>query len=361
MEALRTASPLDPSTVPDSGALYFFGLSIFTWGGVSFGLGGRFVERSRRAAERSGSHELAVYVRFMDFVQGFVVGSWGPGLELDEAFLERSIREGRLWEVFTYYGLAGELAIYRGDFARAEEWRARVEEVWDLYQHHVAQTNRFALPALLELERRRLGPALDAAERYYDENPEELLHLIALGVRGQVETLQGDLGAAEKSLERAAGIAARNKPLIPFHDSAWLRARYLLDLTLLEGALGAGDAARLRELRRRARRTGGATLRAASRVACRRTFAYRLAGRHAWLLGQRRKAQRWWERSLESGRNLGARPELARTHAELALRLGPGEALAGWSSEEHRLEALGLFERLGLEWDLARLEEQRFS
>jgi tryptophan synthase alpha chain len=63
--------------------------------------------------------------------------------------------------------------------------------------------------------------------------------------------------------------------------------------------------------------------------------------------------------TVEVGRRLGLRPEVARTCQEVGLRLGDGRyELEGRGSAAFLDEARRTFSELGLEWDLARLERR---
>src|SRR5262249_33018954 len=155
--------------------------------------------------------------------------------------------------------------------------------------------------------------------------------------------------AAEETLRHAEQLMAKSAPVPPFHASAYHRSRLLFDLAGLERA---GTAAR-RRWRARARRSARGALRSAARVAFRRTEVLRLAGRFRWLTGERRAALRLLRASLECGRALGARPEIARTCEEMGRCLlemgGPTAAAADGLDAQHYLaSARSLYEELAL-------------
>jgi hypothetical protein len=78
-------------------------------------------------------------------------------------------------------------------------------------------------------------------------------------------------------------------------------------------------------------------------------------------LGKQDRARGWWAKSIESARQLGARPELARTHREVGQRLShdTGLALNQMDAAAHLDTARRLFEELQLRWDLDQLEGER--
>jgi hypothetical protein len=136
---------------------------------------------------------------------------------------------------------------------------------------------------------------------------------------------------------------------IPYHLSFFHTARYLFDVAALE----AGGAPRGPLRRSRSKALG-----TAAKVASRRPQVYRLAGREAWLRGRRAAASRWWARALAEAERLGARPELARTLHEIAIRLSPEQAGPdGRTGAQCLAAAEALYRELRLARDLAGLEK----
>jgi hypothetical protein len=207
----------------------------------------------------------------------------------------------------------------------------------------------------MPLEQADLPRAIEAAAAYYDENPEDLLHILALGAKAKAQTLLGELEAAEETLRQAAEVVTRSSPVPPFHASSYHRSRFLLDLAQLEAAGSVDRRHWVRQAGRSARRA----MRVASKVAWRQTEVLRLAARYHALLGHRRSAQRLLARSAEVGERLGARPETARTYAEAArqLTVSPraGERFRDLDAAACFARARVTFEQLGMTWDLERL------
>jgi hypothetical protein len=180
------------------------------------------------------------------------------------------VRLGHLYWPVTYLGLLAEKRLYQGDFAGAERAVGQIDEIWQGYQYDLAKTNHYWLRTLSALEHGRFADARAAAIEYYEENPEDLLHLLALGCRAKSEVLLGDLDAAERSLAEASGIAKRLKRVPPYHASRFVAARLLLDLTRLEALPASGLAPK--SLRASLRRTS----RRHSRAPAHRVHALRL-------------------------------------------------------------------------------------
>ena len=355
LAGLNTLSQLDPGTVTNAGGLYAHAaVGIFSWGGLSFGLAHRFLEKSRRVIERAPERNVLINYRAMKFVHHFLEGDWSGAHAIDDEMLEKSLHEGRLWEVTTYLGLDAELLIAQGQFERARERIGRVDEIWETYQYDLAKSNHHALPTFLALEERRLEDAVRHAESYYEEIPDDPLHLLALSAKADAQLLQGDSRGANGTLARGRPIlesAGATAP--PFHRGRFLLSELSLELVDAAAALGSDTPEGARAPLKKARRHARQACSAAKRVALRRPVALRMDGRRAWLERRQGPALRTWERALETCRRLGTRPEEARVHAELAVWLAesdPTEAAA------HREQALQAFSDLGLKWDRARLE-----
>jgi hypothetical protein len=83
----------------------------------------------------------------------------------------------------------------------------------------------------------------------------------------------------------------------------------------------------------------------------------RLAGRAQQLLGRRRRALGFFGESIVLGEKLGARPETARTYAEIGRLLrAEGGRFRDLDAEGWRGRARDAFDGLGLLTDLERLE-----
>jgi tetratricopeptide (TPR) repeat protein len=296
----------------------------------------------------------------MRFAARVLEGDWADEHEIEPERIEASLRRGQLWGPTTYLGLFGEKQIHRGRFDEAQRCIEQIDEIRDLFRFDLAKTNYYYLNTLLPLERGDLARAIEAADAYYDHNPEDLLHILALSAKAKAQVLLGDLASAEISLALAGDLMASSAPVPPFHASAYHRSQLLFDVVALERAQESEPGQR-RHWRSRARRSVRAALRSAGHVAWRRTEVLRLAGRLRWLGGDERAAMSLMQRSLDAGHALGAQPEIARSYEELGRLLLHGGGSAG--SVPENLDARRCFElarttyqSLALTGDLARLE-----
>lgn len=355
---LRTLSPLDPYTVPESAAIYSGVVAIFSFGGLSFGIGGRFLDVASQLAEEGAVKERVLYYRTLRFLHNLLVGDWSEAHTVDLETIDEGLREGRFWEASTYLDLDIHRQIYQGNYEAAWQRIRKLAEIEDLYGHDLAASARLFNTASLHVERREFDDALRALEVYYDEHSEVLFNMIAMGTRARVSALRGDFDAAIQEIARARRFEREAGRVAPFHASYVHSARLLVDVLRLEQAMERGSAG-VRRLARQTRASRRRALATARKVAWRRAEALRLAGREAWLSRRSKEALDWWRQALDCATGLGARPEFARTLVDVARalqELDPHMTFMGRDAAGCLAEARRLFEELDLVSDLAETE-----
>jgi class 3 adenylate cyclase/tetratricopeptide (TPR) repeat protein len=361
IDGIRQLNSVDPTRIDRAGGQYAGCVAFFAYTGVLFGVGSRLLRRAEPLVDEQDPREMLLY-RFLDFIHNFMLGDWSEQHTATRELVEENLRLGDLWNVVNYVAMDAKRKLHQGRFSEAAEDLERVEKIQELYDYDLAKSNACAVRMFLELERRDLEAALRAAKVYYDGFDEHLLNLLALGSKAKIEILLGEREAAAETLQRAAKIVRRPGFLLPFHLSGYLLAVFWLDLLELEDAVAGGRRTGTWRLRRRARRSGRRAVRKAHKVAWQRPETYCLYGRWAWLAGRRRKALRWWGRSVDAAEQLGTQPELGRTYLEIGRRLDEepgGRNFRGMNAERCFEQAFDIFDALGLHWDLERLQEAR--
>ena len=69
---------------------------------------------------------------------------------------------------------------------------------------------------------------------------------------------------------------------------------------------------------KQALKIGKQAVRNSKKTASDRTEILQLIGTYHWLINKQYKARKWFDKAIQEGERLGARPDLARTYAEVA-------------------------------------------
>ena len=359
-------STVDPTTIDQAFAQWAGVALLFSYSGISFNFSRRAAKIAESLLREDRPADLFTY-HLMNFMRDYFEGLWERPSGVDDALIERVMRTGQLWDVDTFLGMDAYKHLDQGNWEAARVRLTKISEIAHDYGYSFAETNEMAIPIFTAVARRDLDTALDGVERYL-ERPEEMLNLIGLGNKAKILILKASqekpgrtLEAAGKTLEEADALLRRMGRATPFHSGWYRTAKLMYDVAELDRAAGSNDRALAATTRIRGAATVKAALRTAAALAMIRTEVYRFAGSYFWLLGKAKRATRWWEESLREGQRLGARPELARTHVEIARRLlrsaEKTREVAGKPAAAHLEVARRLFVDLDLDRDLARLSE----
>ena len=171
--------------------------------------------------------------------------------------------------------------------------------------------------------------------------------------------LRKDTAAAKSSLTHSEQIRRTQTFWPAWYAGSTLLAQFMLDLQLLEDAIGSNSRELIPVTAKAALKSGRKAVKNSAAFAAYRAENYRWMGVYYWLVGKQRKALKWFDRSLEEGRRLGARPDLARTYMEVGKRLMQPDSryreLNGIIATEYLDDAEELFRVMDLRWDLEQL------
>ena len=348
---LRRFNQIDPRMIDQACAMYVSCAGIFAYSGLSFTISERMLEIAKGLI-REGSIQDSFVYRAMYFTCHYLQGHWNQKYTIEEDLVEQALRYGQVWDVTLYLGLDCDRRLRQGDFAGARGLLAKLIAIKEEYGYAYAGSNHNGTRAILLLEERKLTDALQESERHCAASQEGTLQVMSLGMIAKARVLLGDRAGAAAALAHAAATTERADVVSPWHQSPYVVAQLLFDVTALEDCALRGDRTGWRSLKRAAVRSAPHALRVAAKVAKERTETYNLTGRLWWVLGRRRRALAWWAKSIDEGERMRARPELARTYLEVARRLPAGESMNGMNRDEYMHKARQLFLNLGLEWDL---------
>jgi hypothetical protein len=140
----------------------------------------------------------------------------------------------------------------------------------------------------------------------------------------------------------------------------YLMAQFEFNTKSLEEKLLSNDKDKILEYRKKAYRSAVAAKKILMhKYAVGRIEYFRLMGQFYWLVGKQKKALGWWHKSMEEGKNLGARADLARTYMEVGRRLLEPESrykeFNRLKAEQYLEKAKAMFQEMDLLWDIDEL------
>ena len=285
-----------------------------------YSVGKRLHARAGHAAQELGEDLALGYCNHFLGLHHYCTGQWNEALRV----LDRGARQLeaaghlRLWASCigaTYFVLRS-----KGD----PRWMNLVAEQLDVGtasndEHAVAwATNAGGVAHLYRGDHHAAIACFEAASAAYEKIPDYRFLSGALARRALCHALAGETDAAIGLLVRSAKVV-RTHRITGMSATAPLLSSAEAYLCLAERIT---DAPGRRQMMRSAATACARASRHARGVGDESAAeAARLEGLYAWIGGDRRKARRHWEKSIDIARDLGANYVLARAHHEIGARL----------------------------------------
>ena len=343
------------------GAAIFAGSSaIFSFAGLSLSVGRRILDYAKPRLAPDDAKQWIVY-DLMDTQHLFLKGRWNEIAECNEDLVNRNLKIGEMFYASQHYYWHGLQKIYQGHFDTARLFVAKLGEIAEAYENDIYRLLKYLLNINLLIECRHFMEATAEVNRGIDlvqRNGWPLSELTIQSLKASIHLLMKDTEEAGKSLDKANQVRSAVKAA-PIQLSFFYRSQFEYYLRRLEDSLTAGRGEEYSEYRRNAFKSGRMLIKTCKKAALYRTESCRLMGVYKWLIHDQKSAFNWWHKAINEGESLGARPQIARTYAEMGMRLC---ALKGRSSgsdvsrtKEPLQKAKTMFSDLGLHHDLDNL------
>jgi tetratricopeptide (TPR) repeat protein len=274
--------------------------------------------------------------------------------------------QGDLVNTTMYLWAYGLVTVEQGDFNQTKEIIERLFQIGDSYGYIDANLGAYGLKTNYLIKRIDASEVLVASEQVIlctRENGTELQEMAALGIKAEALSLLGEMEASDETLNRAGKIYKKQRNVFSANAPPYLVGRFVHDINQLQKEILSKTPSNIPNTRRNAYRSGKAALKNSRIYAPYRTKIYRLMGLYYWLIGRQGKALKWWDRTIQEGERLGARPDLSRTYMEVGKRLLEPQSrykeLNGISPQEYLNKAEILFREMDLKWDLEQLDRIR--
>jgi len=335
--------------------------AVFSYTGFSFTISKRILDYARKSLPATDDKISPYFHKMCETVHNFLTGNWHE--EFGENLIDYDIKIGEIMCASHHLAFSGFIYTELGDFDHAKNIIKKLRRIGNEFSDDGAKTMFYYLNGLLLKKQRKLEDALKAINEciILSENiGQRDRNISLLGKKSQIQVMQDDLGNAEASLDRSEtlsneGIAS------PYYYSSYLMGVLLYNLAQLEKSLISKNNKAILKYKNKSLKSGIKAIRNSKKVVSERTKAYRQMGRYYWLIGKQGKALKWWDKSIQEGEGLGARPNLSRTYLEIGKRLldhqSKHKKLNGIDGKGYLEKAKALFEEMDLQRDLDELDK----
>jgi tetratricopeptide (TPR) repeat protein len=335
----------------------------FSLTGFSFRLSNKFLECAEGVIDKKDFKELFDF-NLIKLMYNCVSGNWDDIQDHDESLLDQNLKIGQFWEASIYIALFCFVKLDQGEFKTVYPLLEKLSTIAERYDSEIARTLQFSRETQLLIQCRKLYDAQKSADKLELSTIKigsYIYRLVSLGYKAQIQILLKDLAGSEKSLNQAEEFYRKQAIVPPLYAAPYLVARFFLDIELLEESILSKNKSTILKHRKNACKSGKNVLKNSKKNALFRSGVFRLMGLYYWLINKQKKAVKWWQKAIEEGERLGARPDLARTYMEIGKRFleekSKYKELNGISAKEYLEKAREMFQEMDLQWDLDELDK----
>ena len=364
LESINAAADISrfQLTKIETGFGMFAGSAIFfQWLGISFGLSRRILDFCKDRIDNDDMKSRLYYETSL-MMHNFLKGDWSSIKEYDDNLVRGSLEIGESNLVSIYVVWYGLLHIERGCFDSAQKMVDKLLEIYEVFEQDYARILKYQLNSRLLIKKRMLQSSvalLNEGIKFLKNTNNKMYLNDFYTMKSQVQMMLKDFNQAEMSLMSAKNYLAEVKP-IPYFHTPVLIAQFIVDLYRMKKKCETEKTSDFSEFRKRAFNSSRKALRRSKKSAYHITEALKHMGTLYWSLDEQKKALKWWNKSIEKGKQIGARLELSRTYYEVGKRLtepnSKFNALNGISADQYLKKAKEMFKEMDLQMDLDELE-----
>jgi len=289
-------------------------------------------------------------------------GNWDKIEDFKRTLVEKSLEKSDFSNVSKYLIMLMILKIEQGDFLEAQQLISILFEMGKSYDSEIRTQVATDCKTMLLLKQKRCHEAKMEAE-ISDELSRKhitLMRISTLGRKAEALILLGEFEEARECILQAKDITRKSKFMSRYFIAPYLISHFILDNYMLRAAVESKKGNYPSDIQRAAYRSGNSALNGLKNYAPARTKLLCLMGEYHWLIGNQTKALKWWQKSIEIGEKLGAKPDLSRTYFEIGKSLLEPQSrygeLNGTDAQGYLERAETLFKEMNLERDLSYLE-----
>jgi tetratricopeptide (TPR) repeat protein len=354
--SFNNLSKYDLRTVINGPSYYLWASIIFSYSGLSFFLGKKIFSRTKPQEDGSDPRG-AIYYQVAKLLHAFFSGNLEKDLLFNENLVTQNLRIGEVLFTTYYYIHLIFQHIEKGNFEETETLIQGLSNIIEAYRCDYAKSNLLYVTARLLFKMRKIPQAIDAAEKsitYAGRTGDLLVLSQTYSIKARMHILVGDIENAQFALKKAGHVDIAK--MYPLYSSEVALSYYLINVTLLESRSVSNSGNFGGTPHRKIIKSGKKAERIVKKAVYNSVELYRYMGLYYWQAHKRNKAFKYWGRSIENGRAMGARPELARTYLEVGRHLldekGEQKTYNSLGAEDYLDMAKRLFEDMDLSWAL---------
>lgn len=346
--------------------IVYSGISIiFSLTGILFKISGKVLEYAKNSLNytKNDIKSLLIY-NISKLLHNVYAGNWNIELEYDENLINENLNIGEVHYASFVLLFNGLLKAAQGNFHHANLLVKRLYEIGEAYDNDYIRIAKCVLNAYLLLQCRKLNDArdeLDAGLSLANKTKFNMMNVFISGMKAYIQILLKDIEGAKDFLSEVRKIVSSEKRIMPIYISSLVLSQFLFDLYMLEESIHSQNQSEEVQSRKQAYNNRKVALKNSKKSPGIKTDVFRLMGVYYWLKEKQKKALTWWSKSIRIGKQLGVRPELARTYMEVGKRLldkkSKFKQLDGIRAEEYLAKAHTLFKEMKLQKDLDELDK----
>ncbi len=299
----------------------------------------------------------------------FFTGNWNTSF--DENIVKESLAIGEVYIVTLYIFYSHEIALHRGDISLAARLNEILKSIADEYNNKITRVFQLGMESMLLMYLGRFHEAEDKNNLAILKGHEISPNLGRNSNANITIVIKIAIGKKEKRRKKLCIFTvSKENDTLCILSCCVNELKFLCD-EMEEVSAGKADrynASISSSCRKIISELAGHLKKVASII----TPYYRHGGSYHWIMDKKKKALRWWKKSIDEGERLGARLELSRTYFEIGKRLSlsagddsnrrlreRAQKLIGLTPEECLAKAEAMFREMDLQWDLAELEKVR--
>ena len=330
----------------------------FSYVGLSFGLHRKILSFLEDKINPENPAEKMMY-HFSRVINVRMEGHF-PSFSYDQELVVESLRIGNLQDTSFYIIFSFFIDLGLGRFKNAAQKIEKLQEMVRLFDNYTVEGWVYLSKAKLLTKQRKLPEALFQIEKFIafcKKVEDKAQFLWGLVTKSYIQFLLKDIRGAEHTMQKVADY--RQGEVLNVFKTTLILSDLVINLHHLENNTRKKDDPEIKKYTRKTRKSIKIGIRIAGKIADDRVELLKCTGTYYWLVGKKRTALKWWYKGMQAGERMQALPELARLYAEVARRLNEHDdkvkRFHNLSPDQLRTKAIGLFEQLNLETDLAEM------